>query len=70
MNRRNRAANRSMFASWHSQTVATDQPARRNADFTRPSRSRFASSFPRQNVLRDLGVRANGQLACRCQKQP
>lgn len=66
-----RASSRGRLAGavWHSQTVSTCQPARRNAWAVRLSRAAFRLSFASQYRRREVGIRHRPQL-CMCQKQP
>lgn len=56
--------------SAHSQIVMTFQLASANADVTRESLDRLASSFSRQKPRRVVGKRKNLQFLCACQKHP
>jgi len=54
----------------HSQTMSTRQPAARRRAKSRSSLATFSRNFSRQNRVRDLGVYANLQPGCLCQKHP
>ena len=69
-NRRANCGQRSSFASAHSHTRTTRQPAERNVRVTSRSRATLPSNFGSQNSRRLFGVAANLHLGCRCQKQP
>ena len=65
---RSRSFSNSVRRVWHSQTVCTDHPRRRNARFVRRSRAALRSSLASQYRRRAVGTRHRPQW-CICQKQ-